>query len=106
VVEDANERRGLGCALRSTRTGGHCTVTSLHSAGKAQIPIFEMYLRTITLAAGRANSRITLPPVLELIADGSIDPALVTSETASWDQAPEALLGYTTKLIVDCARDQ
>jgi alcohol dehydrogenase len=103
VVENANERRGLGCALRSTRTGGQCTVTSLHSAGEAQIPIFEMYLRTITLAAGRANSRVTLPPVLELIANGSIDPALVTSETASWDQAPEALLSYTTKLVVDCA---
>ena len=103
VVENANERRGLGCALRSTRTGGHCTVTSLHAAGEAQIPIFEMYLRTITLTAGRANSRVTLPPVLELIANGSIDPALVTSETASWDEAPEALLGYTTKLIVDCA---
>ena len=38
VVENANERRGLGCALRSTRTGGHCTVTSLHSGGEAQIP--------------------------------------------------------------------
>ena len=38
--------------------------------------------------------------MLELIASGAIDPSQVTSETASWDDAPEALLGYTTKLVV------
>jgi threonine dehydrogenase-like Zn-dependent dehydrogenase len=54
----------------------------------------------VTFSTGRARSRQLLEPVLELIASGAIDPAQVTSETASWDNAPEALLGYTTKLVV------
>jgi len=42
----------------------------------------------------------TLPPVLELIGAGPFDPSQVTSEVAPWQEAPEALLGYTTKLVV------
>ncbi len=100
VVENANERRGLACALRSLRVGGHCTVTSTHFAGEATIPVLEMYLRGVTVSVGRTNSRHTLEPVLDLIASGAIDPAEVTSEVVTWDDAIEAPLGYTTKLVI------
>jgi alcohol dehydrogenase len=100
VLEHANEPAGLACALASLRNGGHCTVTSIHFAGTAEIPILQMYMTTATLSTGRAPSRRLLEPVLELIASGAIDPSEVTSETAIWDDAPEALLGYTTKLVV------
>lgn len=100
LVENANERRGLTCALRSLDVGGHCTVTSAHFGGEARIPVLEMYYRNVTMTVGRTNSRQTLPPVLELIASGAFDPSEVTSEVAPWQEAPEALLGYTTKLVV------
>jgi alcohol dehydrogenase len=100
VLEHANQAEGLGTALSSLRAGGLCTSTSIHFAGKVEIPIFQMYMTTATLTTGRAPSRMLLEPVLELIASGAIDPALVTSETADWDDAPDALLGYTTKLVV------
>jgi len=100
VLEHANEPRGLGCALSSLRTGGHCTVTSMHFGGVAEIPIMQMFMTSVSMSTGRAPSRTLLEPVLELIASGAIDPSHVTSETATWDEAPEALLGYTTKLVV------
>lgn len=100
VIENANERRGLACALGSLRVGGHCTVTSMHFGGEARIPILDMYMRGVTVSVGRTNSREALEPVLELIAHGAIDPTEVTSELVTWDEAPEALLGYTTKLVV------
>ena len=100
VLEHANEREGLATALSSLRAGGHCTSSSMHFGGVAEIPIFQMFLTGVTFSTGRARSRQLLEPVLELIASGAIDPSQVTSETASWDDAPEALLGYTTKLVV------
>jgi alcohol dehydrogenase len=100
VLEHSNERPGLPCALASLRAGGHCTVTSMHFGGVDEIPIMQMYMTSASLSAGRAPSRTLLEPVLELIASGAIDPSQVTSETATWDEAPEALLGYTTKLVV------
>jgi threonine dehydrogenase-like Zn-dependent dehydrogenase len=103
VVENANESRGLACALGSLRVGGHCTVTSMHFSGEAKVPILDMWLRGVTISVGRCNSRQTLEPVLDLIASGAIDPGEVTSEVAARDEAPEALLGYTTKLVVTFA---
>jgi threonine dehydrogenase-like Zn-dependent dehydrogenase len=100
VLEHANEPAGLGTALSSLRAGGLCTSTSIHFAGKVEIPILQMYMTSATLTAGRAPSRTLLEPVLDLIASGGIDPSEVTSETAAWDDAPEALLGYTTNLVV------
>jgi alcohol dehydrogenase len=100
VLEHANERKGLATALSSLRAGGHCTSSSMHFGGVAEIPIFQMFMTGVTFSTGRARSRQLLEPVLELIASGAIDPSQITSETASWDDAPEALLGYTTKLVV------
>jgi threonine dehydrogenase-like Zn-dependent dehydrogenase len=100
VLEHANEPRGLPCALSSLRAGGHCTVTSMHFGGTAEIPIMQMFMTSMSMSTGRAPSRPLLEPVLELIASGAIDPSRVTSETATWDEAPQALLGYTTKLVV------
>ena len=100
VLEHANQRAGLATALRSLRAGGHCTSSSMHFGGDAEIPILQMFMTTATLSTGRAPSRTLLEPVLELIASGAIDPTQVTSETATWDDAPQALLGYTTKLVV------
>src|SRR5207244_7224584 len=64
------------------------------------LPISGRRLARVLRRVDRAPSRTLLEPVLELIASGAIDPTQVTSETATWDDAPAALLGYTTKLVV------
>ena len=41
-----------------------------------------------------------MEPILELIRDGSFEPELVTHETATWDQAAEAVAGHDGKLVI------
>jgi hypothetical protein len=45
-------------------------------------------------------ARPVIPPILELVAVGRLRPQLMTSATATWDDAPEALLEPTTKLVI------
>ena len=64
------------------------------------MPIVEMYMKGITFQTGRTQARTVIPEVLEFLTEGRIDATLVTTETASWREAPEALLSYTTKLVL------
>ncbi len=59
-----------------------------------------MYTRGIHFHTGRVNSSAILPQVLELVADGRLDPAAVTSRVVSFEEAPAALADPPTKLIV------
>jgi hypothetical protein len=47
--------------------------------------------------------RPALDPLLELVAGGSFKPELATGETASWDEAPEALADHRSKLVISRA---
>ncbi len=100
TVDASQEPEGLACALRSTEPGGHCTATSIYFGGPVPVPMFEMYMKGITLGTGRVHSRAVLPEVLRLIETRRIDPERVTTETVPWRDAAEAIVGYTTKLIV------
>lgn len=100
TVDASQEPEGLSCALRSTAPHGHCTSTSIYFQGELPVPITELYMKGITFRTGRTHSRAVLPSTLELIASGRIDPGLVVSEYARWNEASTALCDYTTKLIV------
>lgn len=99
TVEGCLNPEGLACAIRSTEPGGHFTATSIFF-GPVEIPITEMYMKGITFRTGRVQSRTLLPEILELIRSGRIDPRRVTTETASWEDAPRAILQYSVKLVV------
>ena len=100
TVDASQDPDGLACALRSTEPGGHCTSTSMYFSGMVPVPMTEMYMKGATLSTGRVHSRTVLPAVLDLIATKRIAPERVTTETAGWQDAADALLQYTTKLII------
>jgi threonine dehydrogenase-like Zn-dependent dehydrogenase len=100
TVDSSLDPTGLACALRSTEPGGHCTSISIYFGGPVPVPMLEMYMKGITFTTGRVHSRAVLPAVLELIAAGRIAPERVTTETASWRDAAEAVLHFSTKLVV------
>jgi threonine dehydrogenase-like Zn-dependent dehydrogenase len=50
-----------------------------------------MYVRNATLKIARAHARTLIPDVLELMSDGRLNPALVTSAVADFDDAQGAL---------------
>lgn len=39
-------------------------------------------------------------PILDLVRDGSFRPELITHETATWDDAAEAVAGHDGKLVI------
>jgi threonine dehydrogenase-like Zn-dependent dehydrogenase len=64
------------------------------------VPLFEMFIRGVTFVTGRPSARMAMPKVLELVASGAVRPELVTSQVATFDEAPEALLEPNTKLVM------
>ncbi len=100
ITVDASARsEGLVCALRSTEPGGTCTSTAIYFKPVA-LPLLEMYTTGLTFKTNRVHSRATTPKILELVSSGRLQPELITSERATWDEAAEALLTYSTKLVV------
>jgi alcohol dehydrogenase len=100
TVDASADPAGVGCALRSVKPGGTCTSVGIYWEPTTPVPLLEMFIRGITFITGRPSARTTMPGVLDLVASGAIKPELVTSKVVTFDEAPEALLEGTTKLVM------
>jgi threonine dehydrogenase-like Zn-dependent dehydrogenase len=100
TVDSSAHPDGLALALRSTGAGGTCTAVGIFYEQYTRVPLLEMYTTGVTLRHGRVSARAAMPAVLELIASGRFDPDAVTTATADWDDAVDALLEAPVKLIV------
>jgi threonine dehydrogenase-like Zn-dependent dehydrogenase len=59
-----------------------------------------MFTKGVRFYTGRPHARTVMPSALELVRDGRFHPELVTAETASWEDAPEAVAGHRSKLVI------
>jgi threonine dehydrogenase-like Zn-dependent dehydrogenase len=100
VVDNTGDRDGLLTSLRSTDDYGCCTSVVIHFEPTTPVPLLEMYTRGVQLHASRADARRFLPEVVELVADGVLDPSLVPTAVVPWDEAETAWLEPATKLVV------
>ncbi len=100
VVDHTSDHAGLACALRSTEPGGICTATAIYFEPETPLPMLDMYSTGITLRTGRVHARPNIDPSLKLYEAGNFFPERVTTETASWEDAIDALKSYTTKLVI------
>jgi threonine dehydrogenase-like Zn-dependent dehydrogenase len=64
------------------------------------MPLLEMFAKGIRFHTGRAHARPAMEPLLELVRSGAFKPELVTGETAGWENAPEAIAGHRSKLVI------
>jgi alcohol dehydrogenase len=99
TVDSSANPEGLVSVLRSTEPGGICTSTAIYFKPVA-LPLLEMYTIGVTFKTNRVHSRATTPKILELVKSGRLHPELITSDSANWQDAGEALLNYRTKLVV------
>jgi alcohol dehydrogenase len=90
---------GLRLALLSTEPGGVCTDTGIHLAD-VPLPLRELFYTGVTFVTGRPAVRKEIPPVLDLVATGRLDPSAVTTTTARWDDAPQAWSSHQAKLVL------
>jgi threonine dehydrogenase-like Zn-dependent dehydrogenase len=100
TVDASADPVGLTRALLSTEPGGVCTSVGIYYTPDTPIPLRSMYGTGITFITGRVHSRAVLPSVLELTCCGHLKPELVTTVTAGWDDAPEALLDPGPKVVI------
>jgi alcohol dehydrogenase len=100
TVDASGAHEGLHAAIRSTSANGTCTSVSIFFEAETPLPMLEMYTRGCTLHTSRVHARAEIPRVLELVASGRLDPALVTSRVVGFDDAPDALTDPPTKLVL------
>jgi threonine dehydrogenase-like Zn-dependent dehydrogenase len=95
----AADPAALALAARSTAPDGICTCAGIVFQPDTPIPLLEMYTKITTFQTGRVHARSTMPRVLELMADGRLQPEAVTDRVLGWDEAPDALAGNLGKLV-------
>jgi threonine dehydrogenase-like Zn-dependent dehydrogenase len=100
TVDASASHAGLACALRSTEPGGNCTSIGIYYEPETPIPLLEMYTKGITFQTGSPQARPLMPAILDLVREGTFKPEQITAETASWDDAAEAVAGHSGKLVI------
>jgi threonine dehydrogenase-like Zn-dependent dehydrogenase len=99
----AADPAALSLAARSTAPDGICTSAGITFQPETPVPLLEMYTKITTFSTGRPHARPTIPRVLELMAEGRLQPELVTDRVLAWDEAPDALADNRGKLVVSRA---
>jgi len=99
TVDASADPDGLHCALRSTDGDGICTSIGIYFEDVA-LPLLEMYTKNTRFDTGRCHARPAMEPLLDLVRSGSFKPEQVTAETASFDDAAEAVAGHRGKLVI------
>jgi threonine dehydrogenase-like Zn-dependent dehydrogenase len=100
TVDASSHPEGLAATLRSTAADGICTSVGIYYTETTPVPLLEMYTKGITFKTGRTHARPAIPEVLALVADGRLEPGRVTSRTAAWADAVDALADPPTKLVL------
>lgn len=100
VVDCGNRPEGLTYALNATAPEGTCQSVSYYPQRETPMPLGKLYTLGIRFFIGRAHAASLLPEVMPLLADGRLHPERVTTRVADWEQAPEAFVEDTVKLVI------
>ncbi|MFN8295793.1 MAG: alcohol dehydrogenase catalytic domain-containing protein [Chitinophagales bacterium] len=100
TVDCSAEEPKLNLAIRSLASGGFCTSTAFYLKKGTKMPLWEMYTRSATFHIGVSHPRRDIPAILPLIQSKVFQPEKVITVSADWEDAEEAYLEKTTKLVV------
>src|SRR6185369_4083766 len=100
TVDASMNQDGIRFAIRSLAPGGICTSVGFYFQKGTSIPLIQMYANDSTFHTGISHPRAALPDVLDLIQSKKFQPEKITTLTANWEDAAEAFLERTTKVVV------
>jgi 2-desacetyl-2-hydroxyethyl bacteriochlorophyllide A dehydrogenase len=89
TVDAVGHPDALELACRITRKAGTVSATGVY-AERLDLHMGIVWIKALTLKTGHANVIKHVDPVLELLADGTLDPAPLVTHRMSLDEAPEA----------------
>jgi alcohol dehydrogenase len=101
TLDASASHAGLHCVLRSTEPGGVCTSSGIYYEPLTPMPLLEMFTDGITFITARASSRPIIPDILAAVVDGRIHPERVTTAVVPWDDAIDALLELSVKVVLE-----
>jgi threonine dehydrogenase-like Zn-dependent dehydrogenase len=99
TIDASGYVEGLAFAIRCTDYEGLCQRTYGDFKPMTQVPLREMYARNITLKLGRVHARAHMPAAVELMRCGRLHPEHVITRRASFEDAAEAMLDPTNKVV-------
>lgn len=99
VIDASSTPKGLDAAFRSVRNYGTVSSSGIYIK-KVSLSLIDMYAKGVNFKIGLANAQTDTPKVLDLIQSKNIDFGLATTRLDKWDNAVEAFLTDTTKVVV------
>ena len=106
VLETVGLPAALNSAISTVKRGGTISIIGVHTEPSFDLPLQEVFLRSITLAfGGTANVQGVWDEALEAIRSGKIDPTVIISHHMSLDESVEAYKLFDAKkamkIIID-----
>lgn len=100
TVDASMQQEGLRFAIRSLAPGGTCTTVGYYFQKRTSIPLMQMYANDSTLHTGISHPHASLKDVLDLIESKKFQPEKITTLLADWEDATEAYLERTPKVVI------
>jgi alcohol dehydrogenase len=100
VVVDANVLdAGRNLAFRSVEPCGTVTSVSGGAGAMSSLPLQKMYNKGVRYEIGRVHALATARPVLDLVANGTLDPARLVTSVVPFSEAAAGMTAPGTKVV-------
>jgi threonine dehydrogenase-like Zn-dependent dehydrogenase len=91
VVEAVGSIPALRQALELVRPGGTILAFGTQTATQAELPLYDLYYKEVTVASTRASCPADMDTALSLVSRGQVDLATLVSDRLTLAEAPEAI---------------
>lgn len=99
VIDASSTQKGLSNAFKNVRNYGTVSSSGIYIK-KTPISLIDLYAKGVKFKIGFANSRTDAIKALELIKLKNIDFGRATTKLETWENAIDAFLTLTTKVVV------
>jgi 2-desacetyl-2-hydroxyethyl bacteriochlorophyllide A dehydrogenase len=96
AVDAVGHPEALELACRLARKAGTVSATGVY-AERIELHMGIVWIKALTINSGHANVIKHLDPVLEMLADGRLDPSPLVTHRMKLDEAPEAYRIYDNR---------
>ncbi|BES71489.1 zinc-dependent alcohol dehydrogenase [Marinobacter nanhaiticus D15-8W] len=90
---EENHPHALNEMIKSCRKGGHLSLPGVYTNAVDNFSLHGLMNKSLSLKSGQTHMQQYMPPLLQTIEQGLIDPSFIITHRLSLDEAPD---GYAT----------